>query len=140
MIAARWEHFPHQADVGLRGLGATPAQAFEQAALALTAVVTETRLIRPREKVDIACEADNQELLLVDWLNALICEMDTRKMLFSRFEVVVADGRLKAKVWGEKLDGERHRPVVEVKAATYDELAVRQDRNGTWLVQCVVDV
>jgi len=36
----RWEHFPHEADIGVRGFGATPAEAFEQAALALTAAVT----------------------------------------------------------------------------------------------------
>ncbi len=40
---ARWEHFPHAADVGVRGFGKTPAEAFEQAALALTAVVTTPR-------------------------------------------------------------------------------------------------
>ena len=37
----RWEHFEHGADVGVRGIGPTPASAFEQAALALTAVITE---------------------------------------------------------------------------------------------------
>ena len=42
-LAARgagWDHFPHDADVGVRGIGATPAQAFERAAEALAAVVT----------------------------------------------------------------------------------------------------
>ena len=28
---AGWEHFPHDADVGVRGPGATTAEAFEQA-------------------------------------------------------------------------------------------------------------
>ncbi len=28
----RWEHFPHEADMGIRGFGATKAEAFEQAA------------------------------------------------------------------------------------------------------------
>lgn len=35
----RWEHFPHGADIGVRGFGPTMAAAFEQAALAMTAVV-----------------------------------------------------------------------------------------------------
>jgi protein archease len=26
---ARWEHFPHDADAGVRGYGGTPAEAFE---------------------------------------------------------------------------------------------------------------
>ncbi len=29
----RWEHLPHEADMGIRGFGATKAEAFEQAAL-----------------------------------------------------------------------------------------------------------
>ncbi len=37
----RWEHFEHGADIGVRGIGPTPASAFEQAALALTAVITD---------------------------------------------------------------------------------------------------
>jgi Archease protein family (MTH1598/TM1083)/tRNA-splicing ligase RtcB len=36
---AGWEHFPHDADVGVRGWGTSAAQAFEQAAYALTAVI-----------------------------------------------------------------------------------------------------
>ena len=38
---ARWEHFPHDADIGVRGFGPTVVAAFEQAALALTAVITD---------------------------------------------------------------------------------------------------
>jgi len=81
---AHWEHFPHQADVGVRGLGATLEQAFEQAALALTAVITDLEIVAPKEMLQISCMAPNAELLLVDWLNSLIFEMVTRNMLFSR--------------------------------------------------------
>ena len=45
--AAYWEHFPHGADVGVRGVAPTRAGAFEQAALALTAVVTDPAPVRP---------------------------------------------------------------------------------------------
>ena len=53
---AGWEHFAHDADIGLRGRGPTPERAFEQAALALTRVVTEAE-IRPLQDVGVACEA-----------------------------------------------------------------------------------
>jgi SHS2 domain-containing protein len=140
MRAERWEHFPHEADIGLRGLGATPEQAFEQAALALTAVVTEPVAVAPAEMISLACQAPDQELLLVDWLNALIYEMATRSMLFSRFEVRLEGGRLDAKAWGEVLDVARHHPAVEVKGATYTALKVAQQPDSSWLAQCVVDV
>lgn len=82
-----WEHFEHEADIGVRGRGATLAEAFAQAALALTAIVTDPTLVAPRIPVAIRCEAPDPEFLLVDWLNALIYEMATRHMLFSRYEV-----------------------------------------------------
>lgn len=136
----RWEHFAHGADIGVRGVGRTPAQAFEQAALALTAVVTDPAAVAAGTAVDIACEAPDTELLLADWLNALVYEMQVRNMLFGRFEVSIEGTRLAARAWGEPLDVARHQPAVEVKGATYTQLAVRRLDDGHWLAQCVVDV
>lgn len=139
MITPYWEHFEHQADIGIRGFGNTLAEAFEQAALAMSAIITEPSLINTRDEVKIECEESDQELLLADWLNALIYEMATRNMLFSRFHVIIKDGRLQASAWGEHTDVKRHQPVVEIKGATYTELAVTQTPQQ-WLAQCVVDV
>ena len=139
--ADRWEHFPHMADIGVRGVGATRERAFEQAALALTAVVTDPGAVEPREEVAIACEAPDEELLLAEWLNALIYEMSTRKMLFSRFAVRLEGTGLAGEAWGEPVDPGRHQPAIEVKGATYTELKVtRRADDGTWIAQCVVDV
>lgn len=136
----RWEHFAHEADVGIRGIGADIRTAFEQAALALTAVVTDPASVHPAEKREFECDASDEELLLVDWLNALIYSMGTDFLLYSKFEVAISGTRLHASAWGEKLDIARHRPAVEVKGATFTELAVRQQAGGPWIAQCVVDV
>jgi SHS2 domain-containing protein len=138
-VPARWEHFEHGADVGVRGLGATKAEAFEQAALALTAAVADPAGVRPAERVALACEAPDDELLLAEWLNALVYEMSTRRMLFSRFAVRLLDGRLEAEAWGEPVEAARHHPAVEVKGATYTALRVAREGEG-WLAQTVVDV
>jgi protein archease len=135
-----WAHFPHEADVGIRGVGASKQEAFEQAAIAMTAVVTDPRRVTSVKEVRITCSAPDDELLLVDWLNALIYEMATRKMLFGRFEVHLDGGTLNAKAWGEKVDVARHEPAVEPKGACYTELKVKQDATGDWIAQCVVDV
>ncbi len=136
----RWEHFSHQADIGIRGIAASLEEAFEQAALALTAVITDPRHVMPQEAVDIRCAAPDDELLFADWINALIYEMATRKMLFSRFQVELNDHRLQGQAWGERVQRQRHQPAVEVKGATYTELKVWRDTNGIWYAQCVVDV
>lgn len=140
MIAAQWEHFAHQADMGVRGIGPTLAAAFEQVALAMTAIVTDPAWVAADKAMDIRCEAPDDELLLVDWLNALILEMAARHMLFSRFEVSLDGHRLHATAWGEAVDVEKHQPAVEIKGATYTELKVEKGESGEWLAQCVVDV
>lgn len=138
--AGRWEHFPHDADIGVRGMGETPSAAFEQGAVALTAVIADPQSVKPLEAVTVQCEADDPELLFVEWLNALVFEMATRGMIFGRFAVAIADTRLDATAWGEPVDVARHRPAAEVKGATYTQLQVAQDEDGTWMAQCVVDV
>lgn len=137
---ARWEHFPHGADVGIRGIGPTRQQAFEQAALALTAAVTDPEKVLAWNSIEIRCNSDDDEFLFLDWINALIFEMTTRNMLFSRFKVSLDAGTLAARAWGEPVDIARHSPAVEAKGATLTELKVGQDRNGAWIAQCVVDV
>ena len=135
-----WEHFPHGADIGVRGIGATREEAFEQAALALTAVVTDPVLIEPKRAVEIAREAPDDELLLADWLNALIYQMVTLKMVFSRFSVRLDECRLTATAWGDALDTVRHYHAVEVKGATYTALSVARRDDGALVAQFVVDV
>jgi tRNA nucleotidyltransferase (CCA-adding enzyme) len=135
-----WEHFAHGADIGVRGRGPTAAAAFEQAALALTAVVTDPARVRPVESVPLRCQAADLELLLYDWLNSVVFSMATRRLLFSEFRVTISGGELDAEALGEPVDMQRHAPAVEVKGATFTELAVRRDEDGGWCAQCVIDV
>ena len=136
----QWQTFAHEADVGIRGSGATLANAFAGAATAMTSVICDPDRIAHREAVTVKCAAPDDELLLVDWLNALIYEMATRHMLFSRFDVGITNHHLTATAWGELVDISRHHPAAEVKGASYCELAVGRQADGQWLAQCVVDV
>lgn len=138
--AGRWEHFRHDADIGIRGVGTSKARAFEQAALALTAVVTDLDKVHEVERVQICCDSADEEFLFLDWINALIFEMATRNMLFRRFHVEIEGTRLTAVANGEAIDVSRHCPAVEPKGATFTELSVRLNDNGEWLAQCIVDV
>lgn len=135
-----WEHFAHDADIGVRGRGESPAAAFEQGALALTAVVSDPRDVVPRQAVAVQCEAGDLDLLFVEWLNAVIFEMATRGMIFARFAVAIVGTRLYGTAWGESIDVAKHQPAAEVKGATYTELRVAREADGAWVAQCVVDV
>ena len=135
----RWEHFPHDADVGIRGRGATLAEAFEQAALALTGIVTDAEIAAQTE-VEVTCEAPDVEVLLVEWLNAIIYEMAVRNMIFGRYKVTLSDTSLKGTMWGETVDQAKHSPACEPKGATYTALRVAKEPDGTWSAACIIDV
>lgn len=140
VVRKHWEHFSHLADIGIRGVGATKEEAFEQAAIGLTAVVTDVNSLEAKSVVQVSCEAPDDELLFVDWLNAIVYEMSIRKMLFCRFEVQIDRSHLQGTLWGQQVDVAKHEPATEIKGATYTELRVKRDVDGAWIAQCVVDV
>jgi SHS2 domain-containing protein len=135
-----WQHFPHVADIGVRGFGNTVAEAFENVALALTSIVTNLDSIRLEDEVTICCEAPDLELLLTDWLNAIVFEMSTRAMVFGSYSVDLNNLSLVGQATGERVSMSRHQPAAEVKGATLSELSVRREPGGIWLAQCIVDV
>ena len=137
---APYETFEHDADVGVRGRGATMAEAFANAGRALTAVVTEPSSVRESLDVRVACEADDADSLFFDWMNALVFEIATRWVLFARYEVAIDGSRLEARAFGEPVDLDRHHPAVEVKGATWTGLRVARSDDGSWVAECVVDV
>jgi SHS2 domain-containing protein len=139
MPSSGWKHFSHEADVGICGWGPSAAAAFEQAALALTHIVTDNEVGSTR-RVPVACEAPDLELLFVEWLNAIIYEMAVQSMLFGRFEASIIDSRLEGSAWGEPVDRLRHAPACEPKGATYTALRVVQEADGRWSASCFGDV
>ncbi len=85
MADGSWEHFYHQADIGVRGKGSSPGRAFEKAAFAMMAVICDPGKVEPVTAVEMSCEAPDIELLFCDFLNAIVYEIATRSMLFSKF-------------------------------------------------------
>ncbi|MGZ4960143.1 MAG: archease [Methylomonas sp.] len=140
LIHPRWEHFAHDSDIGIRGIGCTREQAFAQAAVAMTAVVTDPGRVIADLAVTMECEAPDIELLFVSWINELIYQMSAHGLLFNRYQVRIEGDKLTATAFGEVVDPQKHQPAVEIKGATFTELCVRQRNDGAWLAQCVVDV
>lgn len=139
MLPAHWEHFAHGADLGVRGVGSTKAQAFEQAALALAAVVADPAEVAGEQAVEIDCEAPDDESLLASWLHEVAHAMAAHQMHFGRFDVALQGDRLHACAWGgPALDGDLEQAVA-VKGTACLALRVAPARGGGWLAQTVVD-
>ncbi len=135
-----WEHFEHEADIGIRGIAPTLEQAFEQAAIAMTAVITDPAKISELKTINITCMALDTELLFVNWINELVYAMAVRGLLFNRYQVVINNDKLSATAFGEAINRQKHQPAVEIKGATFTELRVYQQTDKSWVAQCVIDV
>ncbi len=135
----QYETFEHEADIGIRGFGETIEEAFSNAARAMYSVMFDISSIRPVVERTVTVAAPDTDLLLIEWLNALLALSDIERMVFSEFEVKIYGGRLQGRAMGEPLDRKRHGAVVEVKAATLHMLKVERI-DGGYVAQCVVDV
>jgi SHS2 domain-containing protein len=133
--------FEHTADLGLRIRAADVSQLFAEAGRALFSVfAANLDAVRPLEEKQVEIEADDYEYLLFDWLNELLFAFETQHLLFSQFEVQVADHRLTAVCRGERVDRELHQLEHEVKAITYHGLVCREEASGDWFAEVIVDI
>lgn len=134
----RYAYFEHDADMGIVGRGASVEEAFEAAAAAMFAIMTEPAAVRGKQTVQIEFEEADIEFALVRWLNALLAAARTDGMVFAEFRLERDGG-----VWRGSASGEHWRDDlergVEVKGATLTMLSVRQAEAG-WEARCVVDV
>jgi SHS2 domain-containing protein len=143
-----WAHAPHPADVIIVARGRSLEEAFEQAALAVYEVITDTSKVEP--KIERVVEDSGMDLyqLLYRWIEDLLYYTDSEQLVFSKFKVEKiekveegeeAEYRIKARAWGEKMDPSRHPQRTIVKAMTYAMMEIVKE-DGCWRVQFVVDI
>lgn len=131
-------YFEHDADTGIIGRGTLIEEAFENAARAVFATMTELDRVRPETSVAIEFEEADPELALVIWLNRLLAEARSRALIFGRFHLRRNGARWSGTAEGEPWRADMERGV-EVKGATLTSLAVTQ-QDGLWEARCVVDL
>jgi SHS2 domain-containing protein len=125
----KFEFLEHTADVYVASHGATMEEAMGNAALAMFEVMTDTEKVNAVHRDAVEVEAEDEYALLYSWLEALLVKFDVNGMLYSKFEVhsvkETPNGfRLKATVYGEKFDPQKHPQKVGVKAATYHQMEI----------------
>ena len=125
-------------DVMFEAYGRSLRELFQNAAQAMFSVICRTDLVKAKKKLSVEVSAENEEKLLVAWLQRLIALVDTEEMFFSRFEVLEIDERhLKARVYGEGIEPGKGGTVV--KAVTYYGLSVQKTKKG-WKAKVALDV
>lgn len=135
-----FEILEHTADIGFRARGRTREQMFENAALALESIVLEMDAVQPRKAYAIAAAGEDEESLLVNWLNEVLFFLDGRRVAMSRFRIEEATPlQVSGRAWGEPRDPDRHRPRLVVKGVTYHQLKITRDGNG-WCAEVYLDI
>lgn len=136
--AERYGYFEHDADLGVVGRGMTLEEAFEAAAEAMFAIMTDVAAVKPAVAVNFEFEEADEELALVRWLNLLLGYCHERGMVFGRVWLERDGARWRGGAAGEPWRSELERGV-EVKGATLTMLSVKSTADG-WEARCVVDV
>ena len=140
----KFEFLEHTADILIAAHGQTLEEAFENAALAMFEVMTDTTKINPTQEETVEVEAEDEYALLYSWLEALLVKLEVNGMLYSKFKIAslqdAPDGfKLKAQVWGEKFNAEKHPQKVAVKAVTYHRMEIiKQHEKVT--VEFILDI
>jgi len=137
---AEYELLEHTADTGFRVRAASLGQLFARAAEALVSIAVDAARARAAEKRLIRCTGSTVEDRFVNWLNEVLWLLDGERFLPARFEDPVLDGdSVTAAAWGEARDDARHPPRIVIKAATFHQLAIRE-QNGVWEAEVFLDI
>lgn len=129
------------ADMAFEAFGSSLNELFENCALAVQDIMTDTKKIKSKEKITFEIRSEDLQSLLFDFLSEILFYKDTRGLVFSQFAVRVKKNehyKLNCDMMGEKWDREKHEVRTEVKAVTYHLMEIK--KNKEWRAQVVLDV
>jgi SHS2 domain-containing protein len=139
----KYDYLEHTSDVYVQAYGRSLEEAFENAALGLTGVVTDVSRIRPEQAVEETVEAEDFQMLLYKWLEAILIRLDAEQMVFSSFNVKIEkkDGKyvLTAVMRGERFKSEWHTSGTHVKAVTLHDMEIDESPGGA-RVKILLDI
>jgi len=140
----KFEFLEHTADILIAAHGQNMEEAFENSALAMFEVMTDTTKINPTQEDSVEVEAEDEYALLYSWLEALLVKFEISGMLYSKFKINSlqdnSEGfKLKAAIWGEKFSAEKHPQKVAVKAVTYHRMEIIKEHDKVTL-EFILDI
>lgn len=136
----KFEFFEHTADVGVKAYGKTLEEAFENSALAVFEIMTDTNKIKPIESREVEIEGIDLENLLYRWIESLLVFYDSELLVFNKFKVTIdlENMRLTGIAWGERFREDFERRTL-VKAMTYNLMSINKTEEG-YVITFVVDI
>ncbi|MEM2463953.1 MAG: archease [Candidatus Bathyarchaeia archaeon] len=139
-----YKFLEHMADVYIAAYGKDLREAFENAAAAMFDVMTDVKKVSPEIEDHVEVFGEDEHALLYNWLEALLVKAEIEGMLYSKFKITELNKdnsgfRLKAKIWGEKFNPQKHVQKVGVKAVTYHQMEIVREKDRA-VVKFILDI
>lgn len=142
-IEKPFEFFDVTADVGFIAYGKTLEESFENSALAMFNVISDTSTIGKVKTIEFSVESEDKVSLLYDFLEELLFLHEVEFMLFSEFKVKITSHgqnyKLDAVIKGEEINWDVHERGCEVKAITFHQMDVG-DEEGIYKTRAILDL
>ncbi|UCD94597.1 MAG: archease [Candidatus Zixiibacteriota bacterium] len=131
------------ADAGLEVLGASPEELFADAAIGMTEIMVELDGLTEKREVAFDLEGTTLDDLFFNWLSEVIFYKDAECLLLKRCELKILEEdekfTLRARIFGDEIDPERHTLKVDVKAVTYYRFGIKKE-DDHWRGMVVFDL
>lgn len=143
-LEKKFEFLEHTADVYIAAYGRDLMEAFENAAAATFEVMTDIDRVEPKIEEEVEVEADDEYALLYNWIEELLVRSEINQVLYSKFKVLSIEEtdegyRLKAKIWGEEFNPDKHTQKVGIKAVTYHQMEIIKEPDKV-TVKFILDI
>ncbi len=142
--APEYQVLEHTADVGILVRAPDAPSLFERCAGAMFDLMADVTAVaadmaRGAAVEEVHVEAPDREALLVAWLGELLGRAVIGDVIYAAFDVTaLTPTRLAARVWGAPVSAAGAFRA-EIKAVTYHELLVSEDREG-WAARIIFDI
>lgn len=129
-----------QADLTVEAYGSTLNEAFSNIALGAFNAITPLEEVEEVEGRRVEVESEDYLGLLYDFLDELLFIYDSELLVFSKIDVRLEENplRLLAECIGERLDLNRHRSRIVIKAVTFHQMKIEETPEG-WRIRVVFD-
>lgn len=121
----KFKFIEHTADVGVESYGNNLKETFENAALGMFEIMTDTKKVEEKTRKIIVAKGEDRKSLLYDFLEQFLIIHDAENLIFTRVVInKIGDNQIEAEVFGEEFDSKKHEDRTQVKAITYHDMMV----------------
>lgn len=146
LAVKKYEYLDHTADVQLHSWGDSLKESFEQIAMGMFAYMTEIETVEYKQTEELVIQLDEGDDLLnlvFKWLDEWLFKF-CAEPFFIPCKIVIEEfdqskGYIKAVGYGEVFDLSKHPQGTEVKAITYSNMQVHNDK-ATNDIYVIIDI